>query len=107
MNRRSLPHTPESILIRRTELKKELAELLKETNSDFGVGDVIGAVYEEEDNDDMQAIIAMFDDGNPENLSNVLETVTDAWNYFPHKALGGLSPEEKLMEYEKSKKIRR
>jgi len=34
-------------------------------------------------------------------LSNVLELVTDAWNYFPHKTLGGLSPAEKLLEYER------
>ena len=97
MKNRPLPHTPEMILIRRAELKDEIAELLEKTKSDFSVDDVIQAVYEEEDNDDMQAIIAMFDDGNMENLSNVLETVSDAWNYFPHKAIGGLSPQEKLM----------
>jgi hypothetical protein len=44
----------------------------------------------------MQKAIAMFDDGNPINLSNTIETVTDAWNYFPHKALGGLSPMEMM-----------
>jgi hypothetical protein len=53
-------------------------------------------IYEEGDNDDMQKVIAMFDDGNPINLSNAIETVTDAWNYFPHKALGGLSPAEMI-----------
>ncbi len=36
-------------------------------------------------------------------LSNVLELVTDAWNYFPHKALGGISPAEKLLEYQEKK----
>ncbi len=87
------------ILARRTELKMELAELLKETNSDFSVDDVIVSIYLEEDNDDFQHIIAMFDDGDIENLSNVLETVTDAWNYFPHKALKGKSPQEILTEY--------
>jgi len=42
----------------------------------------------------------MFDNGQgmPE-LSNILETLNDAWNYFPHKILGGLSPAEKLLEY--------
>jgi len=87
------------ILIRRAELQKEIAELLEETNSDFSVDDVINAVYEEEESDDYQHIVAMFDDGGIDNLSNALELVTDVWNYFPHKALGGLSPEEKLMEY--------
>jgi len=93
--------TPQLILTQRAELKEEIAELLKETNSDFSVEDVIDAVYEEKESDDYQHIVAMFDDGNVENLSNVLETITDAWNYFPHKALGGLSPEEKLMKYKR------
>jgi len=31
-------------------------------------------------------------------LSHVLELVTDAWNYFPHKALGGISPAETLLK---------
>lgn len=91
--------TPKLILTQHTEIKRDISVLLKKTNSDFTLEDVIEAVYEEEDNDDMQAIIAMFDDGNIDNLSNVLETVTDAWNYFPHKALGGLSPEERVLEY--------
>lgn len=25
--------------------------------------------------------------------------LTDAWNYFPHKVLGGISPAEKLLEH--------
>jgi len=36
--------------------------------------------------------------GDASELSNVLELVTDAWNYFPHKVLGGISPAEKLLE---------
>jgi len=35
----------------------------------------------------------------PTELSNVLEMVTDAWNYFPHKVLSGISPAEKILEY--------
>ena len=30
--------------------------------------------------------------GDASELSNVLELVSDAWNYFPHKILGGISP---------------
>jgi hypothetical protein len=97
-----LNKTPQSILTRRDELKKEIAEMLEETNSYFGVDDVINAVYEEEESDDYQHIIAMFDDGNIDNLSNVLELATDVWNYFPHKALGGLSPAEKSLEPQKT-----
>jgi argonaute-like protein implicated in RNA metabolism and viral defense len=98
--------TQSEINKRRKEIEKEVAELLKQSCSDFTLDDVKDAIYEEEDNDDMTKIISMFDshglDG-PE-LSDVLEMVTDAWNHFPHEALNGLSPAEKLLEYEKSTK---
>ena len=82
----------ENIIERRKEIEQELADMLEQTGSDFTVEDVVSAIYKEEDNDDMQKIIAMFDDGDPVNLSNALELVTDAWNYFPHRAIGGKSP---------------
>ena len=50
----------------------------------------------------MQKVIVIFDDGNPENLSNILEIVTDAWNYFPHKIIGGLSPAEILLKHKRN-----
>ncbi len=35
----------------------------------------------------------MFDTGQgAAELQNVIELVTDAWNYFPHKVFGGISP---------------
>ena len=86
------------------KIEADINELLDETDSDFTLDDVKEVIYNEEDSDDMQKAIAMFDDGKPENLSNIIETVTDAWNYFPHKPLGGLSPAEKLLEYEESLK---
>ena len=73
--------------------------MLEETESDFGLEDVKEAIYNEEEQDDFTHIVAMFDrGGDASELSNVLELITDAWNYFPHKALGGLSPAEESME---------
>jgi len=92
------------ILERRREIEQELVEMLKETESDFTLYHVRDAIYSEEDNDDMMKVVAMFDHGgDASELSNVLELVTDAWNYFPHKALGGISPAEKLLEYQEKK----
>ena len=98
--------TKEQILERRKEIEQELEEMLKETGSDFSLDHVRDAIFHEEDNDDMMKVVAMFDrGGDASELSNVLELVTDAWNYFPHKALGGISPAEKLLEHHnKSKK---
>ena len=90
----------QQILERRKEIEQELMDMLKETESDFTLDHVRDVIFHEEDNDDMMKVVAMFDrGGDASELSNVLELVTDAWNYFPHKALGGISPAEKLLEH--------
>ena len=88
------------IFERRKEIEQELVDMLKETESDFTLDHVRDVIYHEKDNDDMMKVVAMFDrGGDASELSNVLELVTDAWNYFPHKALNGISPAEKLLEH--------
>ena len=92
------------ILERRKEIEQELVDMLKETESDFTLDHVRDVIFHEEDNDDMMKVVAMFDrGGDASELSNVLELVTDAWNYFPHKVLGGISPAEKLLEHQNKK----
>lgn len=92
----------QQILTRRREIEQELIDMLRETKSDFSLQHVKNAIFHEEDNDDMMKVVAMFDrGGDASELSNILELVTDAWNYFPHESLGGVSPVEKSLEYEK------
>ena len=92
--------TKEEIIEYKKEVENDIRELLKVTKSVFTLDHVRDVIYHEEETDDMQKVIAMFDDGNPENLSNAVEVSTDAWNYFPHKLLNGLSPAEILFEHE-------
>ncbi len=98
------------ILERRKEIEQELVEMLKETDPPslklrtgrerFTLEDIKEIIYNEEENDDMMKVVAMFDrGGDATEIENVLELVTDAWNYFPHKVLGGISPAEKLLEH--------
>lgn len=90
----------QQILERRKEIEQELVDMLKETESDFSLDHIRDVIFHEEDNDDMMKVVAMFDrGGDASELSNVLELVTDAWNYFPHKILCGISPAEKLLEH--------
>jgi len=90
----------QQILERRKEIEQEVIDMLKETSSDFTFDHVRDVIYNEEDNDDMMKVVAMFDrGGDATELENVLELVTDAWNYFPHKVLGDISPVEKLLEH--------
>ncbi len=102
------PAQGRQILERRKEIEQEIVDMLKETKSDFTLDHVRDAIFHEEDNDDMMKVVAMFDGstslttgrgGDTSELSNVLELVTDAWNYFPHEILGGISPAEKLLEH--------
>ena len=96
---------PQQIKTEREAIQQNIIDLLAETESDFELEDVLDAIYQEEDNDDMSTILAMFDrGGNVSELSNILETITDAWNYFPHKSLGGLSPIEKTLEHQEKQK---
>ncbi len=91
--------TQQQILERRKEIEQEIVDMLKETKSYFSLDHVRDVIFHEEDNDDMMKAVAMFDrGGDASELDNVLELVTDAWNYFPHEVLGGLSPAEKLMQ---------
>lgn len=90
----------QQILDHRKEIEQELVEMLKETESDFTLDYVRGAIYNEEDNDDMMKVVAMFDrGGDASELSNVLEIVSEAWNYFPHKILGGISSAEMVLKH--------
>jgi len=106
----------QKILERQKDIEQEIVDMLKETDptslklrrgkEQFTLDHVRDAIYNEEDNDDMMKVVAMFDrGGDASELSNVLELVTDAWNYFPHKALNGLSPAEKLLEHHNKTKI--
>ena len=88
------------IIEKRQEIEQELLDLLEETGSDFGLDDIKEIIYNEDGQDDLTDIIAMFDTGQgATELQGVLDLVTDAWNYFPHKTLDGLSPAEKVLQY--------
>ena len=91
----------EEIIAKREEIEKELLAMLAESKSDFGLDDIKEIIYNEDGQDSLTDIIAMFDTGqDAAELQNVLELVNDAWNYFSHKIIGGLSPAEKLLEYQ-------
>lgn len=75
--------------------------MLKETGSDFTLDHIKKIIYNEDGTDAMTDIIAMFDTGQGAvELQNIMETINDAWNYFPHKIIDGMSPAEKILEYQ-------
>lgn len=91
----------QQILQKRKEIERELIEFLQETGSEFGLEDIKEIIYNEDGADAMTDIIAMFDTGQGAiELQNIMETINDAWNYFPHKIIDGMSPAEKILEYQ-------
>jgi len=91
----------QQILQRRREIEQELVDWLQETGSEFGLEDIKEIIYNEDGQDAMTDIIAMFDTGQGSvELQNIIEIINDAWNYFPHKIIGGLSPAEKILEHQ-------
>jgi|SRR3989339_513907 len=94
----------QQILEIRKKIECELVEMLRETESYFTLGHIRDIIYHEEESDDMMKVVAMFDrGGDTSELENILELVSNAWNYFPHKVLGGISPAEKLLEYQEKR----
>lgn len=94
---------PDEILEKRREIENKLTAILKESDSDFDLVDVKDVIYNANGQSSLTDLIKMFDNGQDLiGIENVLRLVNEAWNYFPHKTLHGLSPAEKFLEYQKS-----
>ncbi len=97
----SIRPLPYDIARKREEIEKELKRMLKESQSDFILEDIKDIIFSESSHDCLNDIIAMFDTGKGSlSIEDILENVNEAWNYFPHKVLNGLSPAEKVLEYQ-------
>ncbi len=93
--------TKGSILKRRKEIEQAILSLLKEFESDFTLEDIKEVIYNERNNNEFSKIISIFDKGQDiDKLNEILQLLNDAWNYFPHKCLGGLCPMEKILKHQ-------
>ena len=78
--------------------------MIDEHNSLLKLENIKTIIYNENNQNELTLIVKAFDKGQDvEALNSVLMVVNDAWNYFPHKALGELSPAEKIQETDKRK----
>lgn len=94
--------TKEQIDAKKKEIEQELTDLLTETKSDFTLDHIKEIIYNEDGQDALTDAVAMFDNGQGGiKLQNVLDVLNDAWNYFPHKIIGGLSPAEMMLKHKK------
>lgn len=81
------------------EAEWEIEKLIKATDSVLKLEDIKEIIFNENDFACKQKIIDNFcKDQSIEKLNKILSIIFNAWNYWPHKKLNGLSPAEKLYE---------
>jgi hypothetical protein len=97
------PFSQEQIVLRRGEIEQELKRMLRKTGSKFTLNNIRDAIYGEQSQGAIAEIILMFytDSGGVE-FKDMVATVRDAWNYFPHRRLGGLSPAKKAIQHRRA-----
>lgn len=92
------------IVEQQMEIEYDLSELINKMDIDFNLLDIKEIIYNEDGQDCLTGIVAMFDVGQEmDEFNNILELINEAWNYFPHKILGGLSPAEMVLEFQNKK----
>lgn len=91
-------------------MKNEVEAKIEKLVKDLGIEDEVSLkevkeiIYnEKEGNKEFNYLISMFVSRVPDiNRANeIAQTISEAWNTFPHKSLGGLSPADII----KSRKI--
>ncbi|MFA7422054.1 MAG: hypothetical protein WCZ90_20385 [Melioribacteraceae bacterium] len=93
--------TNTEILERRWEMEENLIELIKRTDSALTFDEIKDMIYNEDGRDCMRKLIANFaKDQDIAQMNKDWQIVSSAWNYWPHKKLGGLSPAEKTLDYQ-------
>lgn len=84
---------------KREEIEKELSEYIEKYNIQASFEEIKKVIHEEEDQEDLNNIISRFDLGQDmAELNDIVQIINDAWNYFPHNILDGLSPIEMIMK---------
>ncbi len=91
---------PIDIFLAKKDIEARIETSLKKLKSVVDLEWIKQIIYQEDGTSDLMEVIAIFYTGKSDaELQEALDLANDAWNYFPHKKLGGLSPFEKLQEY--------
>lgn len=87
------------------DLEKKIKELINELNLEDGISleDVKEIILNEKNgNKEFNYLVSMFVSKVPDinRANDVAQIISEAWNTFPHKSLGGLSPEQVIKKSE-------
>lgn len=93
------PKSKEEITQKRADIEKQLNEVIGSLGLSISFKEIKEMIYNEQDQNALHEIMGKFDSGQDvDDLNKIMAIVNEAWNYFPHKVLGGLSPAEKILE---------
>lgn len=93
------PKSKEEIIQKRNGIEKQLNDVITSLNLNISFNEIREMIYSEQDQSALHEITGKFDNGQDvDELNKIMEIVNEAWNYFPHKVLDGLSPIEKIVE---------
>jgi ATP-dependent Clp protease ATP-binding subunit ClpA len=90
--------TRKDILKKQKKTEKKLMELLKAVKREDRFDEIAEIIYSETSPDGMMDIIKILTPkGANADLKEIVATVNDAWNYFPHEIIGGMCPADLLL----------
>lgn len=91
---------PKWVLEKREEIKEKLQNIHAKYLVNFNLKDIEDEIFYESSYKDMTKLLSRFKKVNTiTGLNEITQVINDAWNYFPHRSLVGLSPVEKRLEY--------
>ena len=82
----------------RKGIESQLSEIIRHYQIDISFEEVKDLVFNEDGQEDFNKLIDTFTSkiDNIDEVNEVLKILNAVWNFFPHKALNGLSPTEKI-----------
>lgn len=99
---KNLEMKDEDLIEKRVNIINQLEKQLAKVKSPACVDDILKIIFKEKynikGNDYLPKIINMLDNGKKVVNQELIDLAASAWNYFPHKSLGGKSPSEKAKE---------
>jgi len=94
-----LPKSKEELVQKRADIEKQLNDIISSLGLSVSFEEIKEMIYNEQDQNALHEILSKFDNGQDvDELNKILAIVNEAWNYFPHKVLGGLFPAEKILK---------
>lgn len=89
------------IIKKREEIEMKLSKILRENKISTSFYEIKDMIFEENNHKDFGEIISLFKKIKLiEDLDTIMQVISDAWSYFPHRVLGGKCPKEMVQKYE-------